>query len=169
MIAYIDHWLDAWAAWRNDRTLRLGFSSRSPIHRMMTAHAETSKKTYRQKRYLIAIGKDDKARLVVRHTDSMYAKETVTFTPQKVEDNPLCEAMELAVCDLPGQLRDVVMIKYVSQFSDQTGASLIGFSKAYYQTLVNYAHHGLDGYLRAAKPGLVAKVKAEFPAEGRAG
>lgn len=169
MIPYIDHWLDAWAAWRKDRDLKLGFSSRSPIHRMMTAHAETSKRKYRQKRYMLAVGSGEGVRLVQRHTDAMYAKETQSFQPQRVEDNPLCEAMELAVCDLPGQLRDVVMIKYVSQFSDQTGAKLAGFSKGYYQSRVDCAHYGLDGWLRAKHPALVTKVQAEIQPQGRVG
>ena len=168
MINYIDCWLDAWASWRKDRDLKLGYDSRSTIHKMMTAHAETSKKRYRQKRHVIALGEGDEARTAVRHTEPMYAKETVTFAPQRTEDNPLCEAMELAVCDLPIQLRDVVLIKYVSQFSDPTGAALTRFSLAYYKTLVNYAHHGLDGYLRAAKPELVMKVRAGMITE-RAG
>lgn len=160
MIKYIDSWLDAWAIWRKDHTLNLGYATRSPIYKMMQGHAETTTKNCRRRRQLIVL--DDKRRVVRRHTDPMYSKATVTFNAPKIEDNPICEAMELAICALPNQLRDVVMIKYVSQFSDVNAAYILGFRKTYYQTLVNYAHHGLDGWLRALHPAMVIKVQLQW-------
>ena len=161
MIAYIDRWLDSWALWRRDRDLsRLGYASQSPVYRMMTSHAETKKTGYAQKRHVVTL---HGGRKVARHTDPMRCVGTPSFQPQRTDDNPMCEAMELAVCDLPGNLKDVILIKYVSQFSDQTGANMMGISKGGYQNLVNYAHHGLDGWLKAAHPALVIRVRLEAP------
>lgn len=145
MLAYIDRWLDQWADWRRGDVLNLGHSSRSPVHRMMTTNAATTKKTgHRPRRQVLRLGD----RLVERHTDHMRATETRPAISQSIEGNPRCEMMDRAVCSLPNTHFEVVRLKYAAQIPDIGAAAILRVSEKTYRNMIDQAHFGLDGWLK---------------------
>jgi len=136
MISYLDPWLDKWAAWSRSGKERLGFASQSPIHRMMTSNAATTTAAK-------ARGK--------RNSQHMRCVESTSKRVHgAVQDDPISEMMEEAVCQLRDKrFREAILLKYGHKFDDETSAKTMGCSRATFKSYLNLAHESLDTYLRA--------------------
>ena len=151
---YLEPWLESWAKWRVSDRVSLGHASSSPIHRMMTEHAETSGKKYRRRRQVLTVG----LATIARHVDPVHGKPARSYRAESIEDNLHCEMMDAAVSQLEPRQQDALMLKYAVRFDDRTSAATMRVSYASYRLLVKMAMFFLDGWMRARHPEMVTSA-----------
>ena len=156
MIAYIDTWLGVWGEWSAGNSERLGHSSQTPIHKMMTTNAATtSKLKYRRQRQLIRIGN----RYFERHIEPMRGKESVGKRVILTADNPIAEAIDKAIAQLREErLKKAVIYKYLLGFNNKTSAAMMKMDARTFERRVNLAHYCLDMYLHLKYPELIKNL-----------
>ena len=114
MIAYLDPWLDKWAAWSRSGKERLGFASQSPIHKMMTSNAATTTGARHR-------GK--------RNSQHMKCVESVgKRSPDTEPDNPMCEMIDHAISRLTIDQIKIIKMKYISALPPEAIARVMKIS-----------------------------------------
>jgi len=85
MIDHMNPWLDKWAEWSILGKERLGHSSTSPVHKMMTSNAATtSKLKHRSQRHLMAMGEGENVRYVSQDIQPMRCVESTASVARTV-------------------------------------------------------------------------------------
>ena len=174
MIAYIDIWLDVWGEWSVSNSENNGYSSQTPIHKMMTTNAATtSKMKYRRQRQLIRIGN----RYFERHIEPMRGKESIGKRVILTADNPIAEAMDKAIGQLREErLKEIIEVRYKPETKDPEQkltnkilAHSMGMGVRAFEGRINLAHYCLDQYLVLQYPDLVENlsIQKEFDKSAR--
>jgi len=161
MLSHIDYWLDVWANWSRGRSDNgLGSSSSSPEYRMMTENKDTTSKfKHRGSKHMLNVGTEQHKRFVQRDIDHMRCVESRGKYRESIPDNPVAEMMEDAVNHLRSPMfKDVILLKYQSQFGTPVCANLMKISKGKFLIMLGQIHESLDTYLRAHNPEQVHEV-----------